>query len=272
MNLSKEMALILHRMMWSDMQKELGDNPSPDMRQQFKTDWIQRMFPDEYISNHCFLCEYAGIDGCIKCPIDWGNIPIGRWHARCCGYNTNYLTSPISEILALPEKDTERDYKSCVATDIAKGPSPDVMIMKELGQASGLPSWAPVNDHIEAIQKKAVEDYFKDNPGSKLVTMDVDAAFKQYAREQKAPILRKLAERSGLSASEPVDKHLDEIEKWASDCSAKAERDQIKKWLSAYSRIPAEKEVHEHVSAIIDNNYDKGMKDLLEKIRTIVEG
>ena len=152
MNLSKEMALILHRMMWSDMQKELGDNPSGDARNKFKTDWIQRMFPDEYISNHCFLCEYAGTDGCSKCPIDWGNVQVSKWLAHCAGDNTNYLTSPISEILALPEKDTERDYKSYVATD--EGPSPDVMIMKELGQASGLPSWAPVNEHIEAIRSR----------------------------------------------------------------------------------------------------------------------
>lgn len=269
MHLSKEMALILHRMMWSDMQKELGDNPSPDMRIQFKTDWIQRMFPGEYISNHCFLCEYAGTDGCSKCPIDWGNIPVSKWVARCVGDNTSYLSTPISEILALPERDTERDYKSCAAT--VERPSPDVMIMKELGQTSGLPCWAPVNEHIEAIQKKAVEDYFEASPGSKLV-MDVDAAFKQYAREQKAPIFKELAERSGLEVSEPVEKHLDEIEKWASDCSAKAERDRIKKWLSAYSKLTAAKEIHEHVGAIIDNNYDKGRKDLLEEIRKRVEG
>ena len=270
MHLSKEMALILHRMMWSDMQKELGDNPSGDARNRFKSEWIQKMFPDEYISNHCFLCEYAGADGCSKCPIDWGNVQVGRYDVGCFGDNTSYVSSPISEILALPERDTERDYKSYVATD--KGSSPDVMIMKELGQASGLPSWAPVNEHVEAIQKKAVDDYFEANPGNKLVTMDVDEAFKQYAREQKAPILRKLAERSGLDASEPVEKHLDEIEKWASDCSERAERDEIKRWLSAYSKLPAEKEVHEHVSAIIDNNYNKGMKDLLEKIRKRVEG
>ena len=146
MHLSKEMALILHRMMWSDMQKELGDNPSRDARNKFKTDWIQKMFPDEYISNHCFLCEYAGIDGCSKCPIDWGNVKISKWVTMCSGDNTSYLSSPISEILALPEKDTERNYKPYVATD--EGPSPDVMIMKELGQTSGLPSWAPVNGRL----------------------------------------------------------------------------------------------------------------------------
>lgn len=252
------------------MQKELGDDPSCNARNKFKTDWIQRMFPDEYIANHCFLCEYAGTDGCSKCPIDWGNAQVGEGLAHCIGDITSYLSTPISEILALPERDTERDYKSCVATD--EGPSPDVMIMKELGQTSGLPSWASVNEHIEAIQEKAVEDYFKNNPGSKLVTMDVDEAFKQYAREQKAPILRELAERSGLNASEPVEKHLDEIEKWASDCRAKEELERFKKWLSAYSKLPAAKEVHDHVSAIIDKNYDRGMKDLLEAMKERVEG
>ena len=110
MNLSKEMALRLHRMLWSDMQKKLGDNPSGDARNRFKTDWIQKMFPDEYIRNHCFLCEYAGNDGCSKCPIDWGNKHDNPFLALCNGNNTDYLLSPISEILALPEKDTERDY------------------------------------------------------------------------------------------------------------------------------------------------------------------
>lgn len=151
MHLSKEMALILHRMMWSDMQKELGDNPSPDMRNKFKTDWIHRMFPGEYISNHCFLCEYAGTDGCSKCPIDWGNVEISKWFAHCVGNNTSYLSTPISEILALPEKDVLDDK---AASDIAEGLSPDVMIMKELGQTSGLPCWAPVNEHIEAIRSR----------------------------------------------------------------------------------------------------------------------
>ena len=148
MNLSKEMALILHRMMWSDMQKELGYNPSPAARNNFKTDWIQRMFPGEYINSHCFLCEYARGD-CSYCPIDWGNDQVSKWQAECDGNNTSYLSSPISEILALPEKEVKE-----ATPYIAEGPSPDVMIMKELGQASGIPSWAPVNEHIEAIRSR----------------------------------------------------------------------------------------------------------------------
>ena len=155
MNLSRKMALILHRMMWSDMQKDLGDNPSRDARNSFKTDWIQRMFPDEYISNHCFLCEYARA-GCSECPIDWGNDHDDKWLALCTGDNTDYLSSPISEILALPENDKEPAIKinENAPSDIVEGPSPDVMIMKELGQASGLPGWAPINEHIEAIRSR----------------------------------------------------------------------------------------------------------------------
>lgn len=109
------------------MQKELGDDPSCNARNKFKTDWIQRMFPDEYIANHCFLCEYAGTDGCSKCPIDWGNVQVDKWRAQCTGDNTDYLTSPISEILALPEKDEKAAY------DITEKPSPDVVIRKDLG-------------------------------------------------------------------------------------------------------------------------------------------
>lgn len=268
MNLSKEMALILHRMMWSDMQKELGDDPSCNARNRFKTDWIQRMFPDEYITNHCFLCEYAGTDGCSKCPIDWGNVQVSKGLAQCTGDNTDYLTSPISEILALPEKGKEEvKVEAAIEPDKYKYQYNYLKVKQELARNSGLPEWIPAGEHVEAIQKKAVEDYFKNNPGSKLVTMDVDAAFKQYAREQKAPILRKLAERSGLDASEPVEKHLDEIEKNAADLSEQAERDRTKRWLTTYSRLPAEKELHEHISAIIDNSYDKGRKDLLEEMK-----
>lgn len=324
MNLSKEMALILHRMMWSDMQKELGDNPSRDARNKFKTDWIQRMFPDEYISNHCFLCEYAGTAGCSKCPIDWGNERVSPWLAKCTGDNTDYLTSPISEILALPEKGKE-GAKNRVEIDLeAFADNSYIMVKNTLADSSGLPKEAPTACHIQAIEQNAIYEYIKNNPAKAVKAIDVDEAFEQYAKEQTASILEALADRSFLDPDCSVTMHLDEIERLAAnmreqevtekfkkklsafsklpktagtiehiiaikkkavtnleeddlvrkaaDLGEDAERDRITKWLSVYSGLPAAKEVHEHVSAIIDNNYDKGRKDLLEEMRKRVEG
>ena len=49
MKLTKEEALRLHRAMWSDMQRELGDNPSPSERLDYKGEWCEKHFPNEYI-------------------------------------------------------------------------------------------------------------------------------------------------------------------------------------------------------------------------------
>ena len=97
MKLTKEEAISYHRQMWSDMQKELGDNPKE--RIHFKRDWVNRHFPDEQIFNNCFLCEYTNLKGlgCDSCPI--------KWHNDYCGAYYYYLHAPISEILALPERD-----------------------------------------------------------------------------------------------------------------------------------------------------------------------
>ena len=60
-----------------------------------------RNFPDEKIDNNCFLCEYAvrhyDTTPCNYCPINWG---LGG----CVAGNVSYDRSPISEILALPER------------------------------------------------------------------------------------------------------------------------------------------------------------------------
>lgn len=106
MSLSKEAALILHREMWSAMQKKLGDCPSAIKRELFKEEWCYKHFPNTYILNCCFLCEYA-MDGCKDCPIDWSSLStnqIDRCYAKYKGDAAIFLTAPISEILALPEK------------------------------------------------------------------------------------------------------------------------------------------------------------------------
>lgn len=99
MVLTREGALELHRQMWSDMQKTIGDNPMPWKRVHFKENWINEHFPNAEISNNCFLCEYVGNEdlSCCNCPIKWPN-----------GYCGNYyLVESISKILALPEREIE---------------------------------------------------------------------------------------------------------------------------------------------------------------------
>ena len=124
LNLTREEALKLHRQMWTEMQEKLGDNPSGDDRDEFKADWCKEHFPDHDIQNHCFLCDYANHYHCAtkfclaRCPIDWESLKkISSQPSDCCavykGYegdydddnNEIYHATPISEILALPERE-----------------------------------------------------------------------------------------------------------------------------------------------------------------------
>lgn len=106
MKLTRERALKLHRQMWSDMQKELGDNPFSLARTEYKHQWCDKYFPEEHIQNNCFLCEYAlNMDlttssKCSHCPIKWdfGDCFEGYY------WKKSYRNMPISELLALPEK------------------------------------------------------------------------------------------------------------------------------------------------------------------------
>lgn len=119
MKLTKEEALKYHRQMWSDMYKKLGDNPSPSERLDYKGEWCEEHFPNEYIFNDCFCCEYNEqfdnplFEYCGHCPIAW---PTNRDNneLNCCDrtfdckdgqYHHYYLVAPISEILALPERE-----------------------------------------------------------------------------------------------------------------------------------------------------------------------
>lgn len=101
MKLTREEALKLHRQMWTDMQTELEDNPPGAMRIFFKEKWKEKHFPGEVVSDNCFLCEVTRLrncgGGCSKCPIVW---PCGR-----CFDHHYYYNAPISEILALPERE-----------------------------------------------------------------------------------------------------------------------------------------------------------------------
>ena len=210
MNLSKEMAVRLHRMMWSDMQKELGNDPLEGVRLKFKKDWIERNFPDALVMHNCFLCEYSFHQTgrcCSNCPIKW---PEGH----CNGTKFSYATAPISDILALPARSEE---STLMKAYVEKSFNHAYLETKQkIAKASGLDGFCTVDEHIKAIQEKAVEDYFEKTPGAKLASMDVDKAFKQYADEQKAPIFHALAEASGLSAGyESVKAHIYEIKRLA---------------------------------------------------------
>ena len=116
-NLTREKALELHRQMWTDMQKDLGDEPSREQRFDYKRRWIKNHFPElvdknddyEIIRNNCFLCEYADkIYGLCECPIDW---PQGRCEDGEYESVDNWCYMPISKLLALPEREEEEYWQ-----------------------------------------------------------------------------------------------------------------------------------------------------------------
>lgn len=116
-SITREGALRLHREMWTDMQRKLGDNPPPIYRFEFKHTWVITHGYSE-VECFCFLCEYAGYNGstikCNKCPIDWTTLASDKndkFIGTCCAsrYADTLRTpihkfAPISEILALPER------------------------------------------------------------------------------------------------------------------------------------------------------------------------
>lgn len=113
MELTREKALSYHRQMWSDMQRDLGDEPLREQRFAYKRKWIKNHFPElvdknsdyEIIRNNCFLCEYVDENyGWCDCPIDW---PAGRCEDGEHKSEENWDYMPISELLALPERGVE---------------------------------------------------------------------------------------------------------------------------------------------------------------------
>lgn len=114
MDLTREEALKLHRQMWTDMQNELGDCPTYIERRDFKRKWVRQRFPLEVVLSNCFLCEYANLRQCeyanlrrcSYCPINWGrNGESGNFCEKTVGVGVDWRHSPISEILALPERE-----------------------------------------------------------------------------------------------------------------------------------------------------------------------
>lgn len=101
LKLTKDKAIELHRQMWTDMQRELGNCPTAYQRVKYKEKWCEEHYPDYDIVSNCFLCEYTFHVlrfGCKKCPIVWSH--------NHCGFDDYYLEAPISKILELPERKT----------------------------------------------------------------------------------------------------------------------------------------------------------------------
>lgn len=115
MELTRERALELHRQMWTDMQKDLGDNPTYEQRYHYKARWIHTNLPYNDIACNCFLCEYAKVsyEECEDyCPIEWpaGRCEDGSWYdeeSAKWDYSDSWTHMPISRLLELPEREVE---------------------------------------------------------------------------------------------------------------------------------------------------------------------
>lgn len=105
--LTKEKALKLHRQMWSDMQKKLGDYPLYRARLEFKKKWCEEnnFFN---INADCFLCEYSiqhKADPLFcNCLIDWKPLTGKNYCMNGKDNGSDYRDAPISKILELPER------------------------------------------------------------------------------------------------------------------------------------------------------------------------
>ena len=111
MDLTREEALKLHRQMWTDMQNVLGDYPDGEAKEAYKAYWC-RKHGFGNTKNYCFLCEYSHDKSpwlFHHCPIKWPTQG-GTCISKCLEDGTElggdyYMIVPISEILALPERE-----------------------------------------------------------------------------------------------------------------------------------------------------------------------
>ena len=100
--------------MWSDMLRDLGENPSEKQRFVYKLHWLTEhgysfVGPFRMPENECFLCERARIVWmdviglsckCSCCPIEWpGKEVIDSYEPKCVGHEVDYRKAPLSDIL-----------------------------------------------------------------------------------------------------------------------------------------------------------------------------
>lgn len=102
--------LCLHRWMWTDMQRDIGNNSRGHERTDYKSDWCAEHDLD--ICCNCFLCECAiqsrsdGIRNCDVCLVEWPMVD------KNCYFTGFYLYADISDILKLPTKKFDPDRRT----------------------------------------------------------------------------------------------------------------------------------------------------------------
>lgn len=116
--------------MWTDMQTELGEKPSPFQRVSYKTRWCNKHGYDGSMNNRrpdheCFLCEFAKnhwrLDRgpgakCESCPIKWPEHLYEEDDDRmftpgCNAHRVDYLTAPLSDILEYLKDESNWRYE-----------------------------------------------------------------------------------------------------------------------------------------------------------------
>ena len=107
--------LCLHRWMWSDMQRDIGNSPGSHERTEYKGEWCVEHDLD--ICCNCFLCECAvqsSKEYLRDCDICLGKWPMFGENCfnRNCYVTGFYLYADISEILKLPTKKLDPDRRT----------------------------------------------------------------------------------------------------------------------------------------------------------------
>lgn len=100
----REEAYQKHVAMWTAMKEKLGDTPETRDRAFFKSDYTID-HGDFYVKLDCYLCDFVDTHGltCKECPVDWKADP-RIFRVPECQCETDWRSSPISQILALPER------------------------------------------------------------------------------------------------------------------------------------------------------------------------
>lgn len=107
-DITREEAVCLFRRQWSDMQRDLGDNPTCYDRVVYKRKWCY-LHGYSDVCEQCFLCEWTEQNktNCDDCPIEWNSGRKNQYGNYCLYGTLDYRFAPISEILALPERKVE---------------------------------------------------------------------------------------------------------------------------------------------------------------------
>lgn len=214
MKMSEEMAVRLHRMMWSDMQKELGDTISCG-RSRYKE--VKKL-----LSDASGLEDYFTVGSHIK-------------KIQEKAVEDYFAKMPLAKTMTTDIDEAFKQY-----ADEQKAP-----IFKELSKASGLSeSNHDVRDHVgKIIEKTRIEsadctrkfmakysgelwDRFTVVGHIEKIKRDANAKY-AYASSLLEKYKNALSNQSGLDRDKPIDVHLREIVKNSMEAGAAEERDRI---------------------------------------------